>query len=1153
MGKLLQIWWCSLILNGYQKKYNLRRVGELYFKNKAHNQIKMTQKKQIGLFCLDYFNYLIKNPRMVMKINRSMYCPRFRKTLLASLLVPLFSPLYSWAQPPVSVTDGTSLSISGLYTSEVNHQYVLTITGTGSEINGGSDVTIETTGVGAFGSYVADNGTLNLNGATIRTEDNVAYGIYNKQGTVGLQGSTITTNGQSTSGVNSSGVGSLTDINGSEITTNNFASRGVYGGAGAEIILNNTTLNASGSGSYGIYLENAGSTLTGANNIINNTNAQNGTGINIAYGGSSVILDNTTINMTNGGAGAKVAKGSSIIMDGLTATGNIKYVLDIAGNATVSNADINLDSGGALLALGDSASNQAVIILNNVNAVSDSGNVTMVDVNKNADITINGGSYYSKGNDAKGVWIRDDTSVVKINDAMIVTEGSNAAGIENRGTAIVDNTTVITKGNNAHGLYSQQGFDATNMTLSTAGTGSIGAAAAKGGNLNLNNAIINTTGDSGMVLGTFVSSSISAKNITGTSTGAGAYALWMNYDSSILLEDSEITARDQNAGGIYASGSSTGSAYTQATLNNATVISEQGFGAVASGANINIDVKNGSQLTGGNGYLLYAFSSTAGVASNVNLNGDNQAVLVGDIFANANNNIHLTLKNNSVWTGAASNAQSVDIDSSSIWNLTGDADIDSMHILGQMNFIPSGSGLNTRAPNSSFSTLTVNSNVTGSGSFTFNTQLGDSSSPTDRLDVIGNVTGDHGIVVINQGGLGALTTGSGINLITVVGDTQDSSFTLNNSVSAGAYEYFLYKIDESNWNLQSNLTGPVDPVDPPVDPTAPVDPTVPVDPTAPVDPGGETAYRPEVPGYIAAPWLNAFYGFTTLASLHERRGSAEGAAQGFKQDSWGRVHGQHNKFDAGRFSYDSNLWFMQLGHDFYQAENAAGTQVTAGMMVTLGKQSSDAQDKARGVRADLSVNTGKIKTDAYGLGGYYTLMTEEGGYLDIVSQATLYRNSYESQHNAKHNGYGVVMSAEVGQAYPLVGNWVVEPQGQLKYQYLHLSPKSFRDQVSEVSGTDYSVGQMRAGVRMFSDAAKQQDVKPYLTTDVIHQLGRNPEVTVATVSIRPDFTKTYWQGGAGVTAKMSDNVDLYADAKYQRSFDGKMEGYLGNLGAKISF
>ncbi|WP_050536825.1 autotransporter outer membrane beta-barrel domain-containing protein [Yersinia mollaretii] len=49
------------------------------------------------------------------------------------------------------------------------------------------------------------------------------------------------------------------------------------------------------------------------------------------------------------------------------------------------------------------------------------------------------------------------------------------------------------------------------------------------------------------------------------------------------------------------------------------------------------------------------------------------------------------------------------------------------------------------------------------------------------------------------------------------------------------------------------------------------------------------------------------------------------------------------------------------------------------------------------------------------------------------------------------------------------------------------------------------------------------------------------------------FSKTYWQSGAGINVKVNSNVDIYADVKYQRAFDGKMEGYAGNLGVKVSF
>ncbi|CNL48776.1 autotransporter outer membrane beta-barrel domain-containing protein [Yersinia alsatica] len=1086
-----------------------------------------------------------------MKINRTVIAPRFRKTLLASLLIPLFSPIYSWAAQTVNVTDGTTVSISGEYGTDGENQPAVVVQGAGSTVTGDENLSIETTARGANGVAITNGGSLNLDGSSIKTNGVIAYGINNSKGSVILNGGTITTTGQQGNGVYSTGLGSNANINGTEITTSGGSAYTVSGTAGAALTLNNTILNSSGGGSYGVYLSGLGSTLTGANNVINNTAVGGGTGIYIGSGGLNANLDNTTINMTNGYAGVSVGLGSSITMDGLTATGTIAQVFDVTGAVTVTNADIDLASGGVLRAMGNSSTNKAVIIFNNVNAVSHGGNATMVDVNMNADVTLNGGSYHSKGTYATGIWVPDTTSSVKVYNSEIITEGDGATAIDNRGTAIVDDTRVVTMGNSSHGIYSQSMFDATNMTISTAGVNSFGASAARGGQLNVDGASINTTGDSGMVLGTFASSSINAKNIIGTSSGASAYALWLQTKSIISLANSQVTTTGTNAGGIYATSSTTD--YSQATLDNSQIISEQGAGIRAYGASINVDVINGSQLTGGNGLLVNASTNTgtsSPLVSNVNLNADNHSVLVGDIQADENNNVNLTLKNGSVWNGAARNAKSVDVDASSIWNLTGDADVESMKILGQLNFISAGNNPYARTPGNSFSTLTINGNLTGSGLLSFNAQLGDDSSPADKLHVTGDADGSHTVQVTNQGGLGALTTGTGINLITVDGNSNTSSFTMNGSVVAGAYEYFLYQLDEHSWNLQSNLAAVIPPTPIIPDPTDPTDPGEIISVT-PVRPVPETAYRREVPGYIAAPWLNAFYGFTTLGSLHERQGDVKGAANGFNEGSWGRISGQHNKFEAGRFSYDSDIWFAQLGHDLYQAENAAGTQATAGVMVTLGKQETDAQDKARAVRADLSVDTGKIKTDAYGLGGYYTLKTQQGGYVDIVGQGTLYRNNYQSQHDAKQNGYGVAISAEVGQSYPLIGNWKIEPQGQLKYQYLNLS--SFSDDVSGVSGTSYSVGQARAGMRVFSETSQQQVIKPYFSADVVHQLGQNPQVTIDTASLRPEFTKTYWQGGAGVTAKVNNNVDIYGDIKYQRAFDGKMDGYTGNLGVKIGF
>lgn len=95
---------------------------------------------------------------------------------------------------------------------------------------------------------------MGLTGSTINTENGVAFGVLNDKGTVNLQGGTITTKGQTAYGVYSSGLGSNTDIHSSAITTSYSLTHAIYGAGGTGLTLNNTTLNTSGSGSYGIYL-----------------------------------------------------------------------------------------------------------------------------------------------------------------------------------------------------------------------------------------------------------------------------------------------------------------------------------------------------------------------------------------------------------------------------------------------------------------------------------------------------------------------------------------------------------------------------------------------------------------------------------------------------------------------------------------------------------------------------------------------------------------------------------------------------------------------------------------------------------------------------------------------------------------------------------
>ncbi len=125
------------------------------------------------------------------------------------------------------------------------------------------------------------------------------------------------------------------------------------------------------------------------------------------------------------------------------------------------------------------------------------------------------------------------------------------------------------------------------------------------------------------------------------------------------------------------------------------------------------------------------------------------------------------------------------------------------------------------------------------------TVLGGSNSLSDRLVLSGpgaSASGNTTLRITNLGGLGALTTGNGIEVVsarngaTTTAQTTRDAFTLaNGHVDAGAYEYRLYAADAQgageNWYLRSETaaaghTGPATPRrprrTPPIPSTRPV-------------------------------------------------------------------------------------------------------------------------------------------------------------------------------------------------------------------------------------------------------------------------------------------------------------------------------------------
>lgn len=935
-------------------------------------------------------------------------------------------------------------------------------------------------------------------------------------------------------------------------TTNSGKTFNITTGASAEI--NNADISSGKQNSSVIYVSDKGSALTG-NDIRITSDATQARGINIRSG-ASADLSNIDITLTNGRNAITVSDSTAIIE-----------------NLTISQKSESTQS--AVYVSGSSDTKKATAEIINGNVEMTGTGDTMVNTNIYSDVTLNGGTYTAVGDNNTGFFTASKGAKLTASDLALTTNGIHSNAVDARGETELNNVSITTLGDQSYGLYVDSN-EATNaglplatltakdMKINTTGSNSAAVVAARAGIMDLDGAEITTQGANSNLLVAMNDSTLSANAVKGNSTGNGASAVRSYANSQMTISNSELSATGALANGIYTQGFD---ADHQAvvTLDNSLVSSATSEGILAAGANTRINVNNGSTVQSGNGILLRAKSYTdTGVTaqSQVNLSASNSH-MEGEIIVDTGSVVDVYLNSGSEWQGITASTNSVNIDDSSLWTLTGDSTISQMNSSGTTHFTHSGS---------EYSELTVNGNMTGDGTYRINTYLDDSNSPTDKIHVTGDITGQNTLFVTSTGGNGNNTLGNGIEVVTVEGtNTQGTdAFTLGNSVSAGAFNYGLRKGDITtgegeNWYLSTcasyDCSTPIPDPDPIPDPTPDDNPddnpdanpdNIPddipdnnpdVNPT-PTPSDDIQPWREEVPGYIAAPVLNMQYGFDAIGTYHQRTGGDVL----HKDGAWGRIVGTHTENDAGRYSYDTDTWYAQLGMDLMWDKNEENTERSAGILVTLGRQNTDAEDSLRSNNPLYSVQTGSVDSDIYSFGGYYTLKAQDGGYIDAVGMGSWYKNSYDSTHDADQDGYGVALSVEAGKPFTLHENLKIEPQAQVIYQYLNLD--DFNDDISHVSGVSTSNAQARGGVRLFLD---NPTWTPYLTLDAVTTIGDEPDVQIADQRLKAEFSDSWWQTGAGLAGKLSENTTIYTDVRYQKGFDSDLEGYSGNLGIKMNF
>jgi outer membrane autotransporter protein len=784
-------------------------------------------------------------------------------------------------------------------------------------------------------------------------------------------------------------------------------------------------------------------TIEGGAKVLSNGTAHNAEAVN-AHGSANLIVNHGEIRSQAGGAAIwfESSSGSNTVING--ATGVIEYkggagnIMGVAGTMAIAftnqgqligslnfaNGDDTLnvhsgssitgsiDGGGGnnLLTLNGSGSDTFAQTLSNFQTLvkNDSGTWTFANALPGSGITstrVAGGTLIL-GADASGY-----TGSMTVDAAGILQTSAQFAPL-----AIADN-----------GLVRFAQPDDATYTGLLSGTGGIEKTGAGRLTLTSDQAISGTTtisagtlqlgdgGTTGMVSGPIVDNAALVVNRS-NAVGFGAPISGTGSVTQLGTGTTTFTADNSYTGGTIITGGTlqlgnggTSGSVVGDIVNNATLIANR---------------SNTLNLTGaisGSGALRQLGSGTT-VLSGANSYSGATLVAAGTLKAGADH------------TFSAASAHTV-ASGATLETAGFHQRVASLDNAGTVNLLSAAAG----------STLTVTGAYVGNGGvLQLGTVLGGSSSLSDRLVLSGpaaSASGSTTVRITNLGGLGAQTSGNGIEVVsarngatTTAQSTRDAFALADGHVDAGAYEYRLYAADAQgageSWYLRSEAT---------IAPVAPVDGDAPTTTTAgstvklAVPPVTVPTYRAEVPLFAALPAQLRQSDLGMLGNLHRRIGdeAAYGhAGQAAPRRAWARaVYGDLDIGQAGVAGAHSrgHVSGLQAGTDLLAIGNWR-----AGLYVGFQDGGADVSGNARGTLGRV----GSTDLQSRYLGGYATWMAASGLYADAVLQAGRHRSTVRPDGNPSGSGKAESLTAsiEAGRSFPLAANWTLEPQAQLIYQ-----------------------------------------------------------------------------------------------------------------------
>ena len=575
------------------------------------------------------------------------------------------------------------------------------------------------------------------------------------------------------------------------------------------------------------------------------------------------------------------------------------------------------------------------------------------------------------------------------------------------------------------------------------------------------------------------------------SIGASSNGLFdifhIDNNSILTINNSEITTYDDSS--ILAYEASNENQNSKVVINNSSLSAPNG-GIIGVSSGLNGETHGNFSITFNNSTvqglgLTSAEDDVNGQADSLSENLtiiSNDSKLSGIAYVDGSNSkLNLTLNNSS-------------------WSTSNYFDEEDHRLIdNSLTSLSLNKGTVNLEKTTNFQTLTIFSNLSGSGTFNLNTNIAENKS--DKIVVKGSAEGNHKIGVTNQG---ANVANGKVTLVETNGGNAAFSLTNpNNRVDLGAYQYFLTK-EGNNWVLVHSQKA--------------LDSTSSVETNVPDNTGSNNAAsnNPNVPDYTSIPKKPLLTNLSNiqvslrqaqlllveddLTSIHQRLGEVK---NGEKGNVWVRNVNSHQKLGALSTGKSETSGFKQNVHSL---QVGADTAVTDNLRVGGFVGRSQANVDFNGDYGD-----GKVRSNSLGL--YAAYLADNGIYVDnIVKYSRLHANSdlTEKRH---YNAYTI--SSELGKRFSLVNDWTITPQAQLAWT--HISSQENEDSLSSV----YS----RIGLRVAKGFALSNgwNLQPYAEINAITSKNRSSKIHYTNRALDVASSRGRFESAVGLNAGFANH------------------------------